>query len=95
MESNSEYALREQSEWYRVTLSSIGDAVITTNAHGRIEFLNPAAQAGTGWTQEQAFGNALERVFHIVNEETRAAVANLAIRALRQDVTVGLADPQS
>jgi len=82
----------ESSEWLRVTLSSIGDAVITTDAHGRVTFLNPVAQALTGWTQEQAVSVSLERVFHIVNEETRKEVENPALRALREGVIVGLAN---
>jgi PAS domain S-box-containing protein len=45
-------ALQEQREWLRVTLSSIGDAVITTDIKGCVTFLNPVAQSLTGWTQE-------------------------------------------
>lgn len=84
--------LRETSEWLRVTLSSIGDAVITTDAHGHVTFLNPVAQALTGWTQEAAIGRPLEKVFSIVNQETRATVENPALRALREGVIVGLAN---
>lgn len=84
--------LRESPEWLRVTLSSIGDGVITTDAHGRVTFLNPVAQELTGWTQEAAVGHALETVFHIVNQETRKEVENPALRALREGVIVGLAN---
>lgn len=49
-------ALHEQREWLRVTLSSIGDAVITTDTEGHVTFLNPVAQSLTGWTQEEAAG---------------------------------------
>jgi PAS domain S-box-containing protein len=76
----------------RVTLSSIGDAVVTTDARGRVTFLNPVAQSLTGWTQEGAAGVSLESVFKIVNEETRRTVENPAIRALREGVVLGLAN---
>jgi PAS domain S-box-containing protein len=85
-------ALHEQREWLRVTLSSIGDAVITTDTHGCLTFLNPIAQSLTGWTQEEAAGVSLESVFRIVNEHTHQTVANPAIRALREGVIVGLAN---
>jgi PAS domain S-box-containing protein len=82
----------ESAAWLRVTLSSIGDGVITTDRHGCVTFLNPVAQAMTGWNQEQAAGVPLERVFRIVNEGTRAEVANPALRALKEGVIVGLAN---
>ncbi len=84
--------LYEQREWLRVTLSSIGDAVITTDTRGSITFLNPVASELTGWTQDEAAGVPLESVFNIVNEKTRRTVENLAIRALREGVVVGLAN---
>ena len=85
-------ALHEQLEWLRVTLSSIGDAVITTDTKGCVTFLNPVAQSLTGWTQEGAAGVPLESVFKIINEETRRTVENAATRALREGVVVGLAN---
>jgi len=85
-------ALHEQREWLRVTLSSIGDAVITTDTKGCITFLNPVAQFLTGWTPEGAKGLPLESVFKIVNEELRRTVENPATRALREGLVVGLAN---
>lgn len=90
--SKSQEALHEQPEWLRVTLSSIGDAVITTNTEGNVTFMNPVAQSLTGWTQKEAAGVLLETVFHIVNDETRGPIENLATRALREGVIVGLAN---
>src|SRR5918992_799142 len=84
--------LYEQREWLRVTLASIGDAVITTDSQGRVSFLNPTAEALTGWTQEDAAGQPLEAVFAIVNEETRTTVENPVIRSLREGLVVGLAN---
>src|SRR5579859_5167899 len=63
--------LRDQQEWLRVTLASIGDAVIATDTHGCITFLNGVAQALTGWAQADAQGRSLETVFAILNERTR------------------------
>ena len=91
-ERASDEELREQREWLRVTLSSIGDAVVTTDTEGSVTFLNPVAESLTGWTQEEAAGIPLERVFKIVNEETRRAVENPATRALREGLIVGLAN---
>ncbi len=87
--------MADSAEWLRVTLSCIGDGVITTDRGGRVTFLNPVAQALTGWTQEEATaggGVPIERVFNIVNEQTRAKVDNPALRGLREGITVGLAN---
>ena len=88
----SDEALHEQREWLRVTLSSIGDAVITTDTKRSITYLNPVAVSLTGWTQEEAAGKPLELVFKIINEETRQTVENPATRALREGLVVGLAN---
>ena len=84
--------MRKQSEWLRVTLASIGDAVISTDAEGRVTFLNAVAEALTGWPQTEAVGRPLPDVFHIVNERTRQPVENPALRALREGTIVGLAN---
>lgn len=85
-------ALYEQRQWLQVTLSSIGDAVITTDAKGLVNFLNPVAETLTGWRQDEAVGTPLDIVFKIVNEETRETVENPATRALRDGLVVGLAN---
>ncbi|HEY6248090.1 MAG TPA: PAS domain S-box protein [Pyrinomonadaceae bacterium] len=76
----------------RITLSSISDAVITTDIKGLVTFLNPVAQFLIGWTQADALGVPLEKIFKIVNEETRHTVENPATRALREGKVVGLAN---
>jgi PAS domain S-box-containing protein len=88
----AEESLRKQSDWLRVTLSSIGDAVISTDAEGRVTFLNGVAEALTGWTNAEATGRPLPEVFVIVNEGTRQPVENPALRALREGIIVGLAN---
>ena len=85
-------ALSRQREWLRVTLSSIGDAVIATDTEGLVTFLNPIAQSLTGWTQEEAEQQPLEKVFHIINEDTRQTVENPAMRAIREGIIIGLAN---
>jgi PAS domain S-box-containing protein len=84
--------LHEQREWLRVALASIGDAVITTDTHHCVTFLNPAAQTLTGWTQEEAADVPLDSVFRIINEESRQPVESPSVRALREGVLVGLAN---
>ena len=88
----AEEALRQQSEWLRITLASIGDAVITTDADGRVTFMNAVAQALTGWSQADALGQLLTDVFRIVHEDTREPVDNPAIRALQTGTIIRLAN---
>ncbi len=64
-------ALYTEKERAEVTLHSIGDAVITTDASGTVDYLNPAAEALTGWSLRDAAGQALSTVFRVVNENTR------------------------
>ncbi len=80
------------AELLRVTLSSIGDGVIATDAQSRITFINPVGQELTGWTQKDAIGIPMEQVFHIVNEATRAPVENPAEKAMQTGTIVGLAN---
>jgi PAS domain S-box-containing protein len=83
---------REQREQYRVTLASIGDAVIATDAKGQIAFMNPVAEALTRWTHQDASERPLNEVFRVINEETRQPVSNPALEALEQGLVVGLAN---
>jgi PAS domain S-box-containing protein len=88
----AERKLRESERRFVTTLSSIGDAVIATDQHTRITFMNPAAEALTGWPQGEAVGRSLAEVFHIVNEETRQMAENPASKVLRLGTVVGLAN---
>ena len=87
-----EERLHQQREWLTVTLASIGDAVLATDAHGRVTFLNGVAQEMTGWTLNDAEGQPLEAVFTIINEQTRQPVKNPVEKVLREGVIVGLAN---
>lgn len=82
----------QSREVFRITLRTIGDAVITTGIDGRVTYLNEVAEALTGWSFHEASGQPLDRVFQIVNEATRQPVENPAIRALSRGVVVGLAN---
>ena len=88
----AEERLQDQTYWLQVTLSSIGDAVITTDDRGHVTFLNPVAETLTGWKNEQASGRPLDEVFCIIDEERRQPVESPAERVLREGVIVGLAN---
>jgi PAS domain S-box-containing protein len=88
----SKEALYFQPEWCRVTLASIGDAVITTDTEGRVTFINSVAESLTGWTLEEAAGQPLDRVFRIIGEVSRQLVESPTVRALRDGVIVELAN---
>ncbi|QBQ53960.1 PAS domain S-box protein [Nitrosococcus wardiae] len=81
-----------QQELLRITLTSIGDAVITTDTEGRILSLNTVAESLTAWTQHEAAGQPLNTVFRIINEQTRQPVESPAMRALQEGTVVGLAN---
>jgi len=72
------------------TLNSIGDGVISTDAHGVVALINPAAEEITGWTQEEASGRPIEEVFVIVDEKTGNRVDTPVKRVLETGRLVGL-----
>ena len=85
-----EEALSVEQDRAQVTLNSIGDAVICTDALGSITFMNVIAAKMTGWSSEEAGGRAMSEVFRILDSETREATPDPMERALRQDRTVHL-----
>ena len=84
--------ISEQHELLRVTLQSIGDAVITTDAAGVVTWLNPVAERMTGWQNDDARGRLVSQVFHIVNEETRALTENPVYTCIQHGKIAGLAN---
>jgi diguanylate cyclase (GGDEF)-like protein/PAS domain S-box-containing protein len=80
--------LHAEKERAQVTLESIGDAVITVDTKGRIEYLNPAAVVLTGWRIEEAKGNPAEEVCELLEEQTRLSVADVEFQARKHDVTL-------
>jgi PAS domain S-box-containing protein len=80
-----ESALASEKERLAVTLRSIGDGVITTDAEGKITLMNKAAERLTGWTQAEAAGNPLEGVFQLLDENSRERFDNPSDRVLKTD----------
>ncbi len=87
---HNEQELYTQREWFRSTLSSIGDAVIATDVHGNVSFMNDVAATLTGWTSDQALGKPLVNVFTTVHERTREPAEIPVERVLREGIVVGL-----
>jgi PAS domain S-box-containing protein len=85
-------SLRASEEWFRVTLSSIGDGVIATDERGRVSFLNPIAERLTGMSLAQAQGMRIGEVFPIFNEATNEPTENPVDRVLAAGEIVGLAN---
>jgi PAS domain S-box-containing protein len=82
--------LRQQREWLRVTLNSIGDAVIAADAAARITFVNPVAESLTGWKAEEAVGQPIQCVFRMINERTAEPLEEPVARVLRERRAVEL-----
>jgi len=79
-----EAQLFAEKERAQVTLQAIGDAVVTTDVCGRVESLNPAAEALTGWSQDEAKGRPLRQVCPLEEEEHHAPLHDLVALALQQ-----------
>jgi len=79
-----EEALFREKESAQITLQSIGDAVITTDAKGVIDYLNPVAEALTGWRLEDGQGRAIEEIFRAFHEETCEPLENPLAVAIRR-----------
>ena len=84
--------IRDQKEWFRVTLASIGDAVITTDIHSIVTFMNPVAEELTGYTQEEAIGKPISHVFRIFNEMDLGPAEIPVDRVIKEGFIIGLAN---
>ena len=84
--------IERQREQLQVTLSSIGDAVVVTDACGIITFMNPVAARLTGWELKAAAGQRLEDVFHIISEETLLRASNPVETVIKENRVVELAN---
>jgi PAS domain S-box-containing protein len=84
--------LFQSEQQLRTTLDSIGDGVITCDAKGRVQMMNPIARELTGWSLAEARGELLEKVFPIVNETTRETVETPVAKVKRLNRIVGMAN---
>ncbi len=87
---HAETRIFEEKERAQVTLQSIGDGVITTDADGRVDYINPVAQDLTGWDMRSACGKPVSEMMTIVNAKTRAAIDNPVMRCLREGRVITL-----
>jgi diguanylate cyclase (GGDEF)-like protein/PAS domain S-box-containing protein len=87
--ANSE-ALFDQNERAQITLNSIGDAVVSTDASGNVIYLNAVAETLTGWSQIEAAGHPLEDVLRIIDGETRGQARNPMQFAMQENKAVSL-----
>ncbi len=83
--------LAKEREWFRVTLASIGDAVVVTDTEGQVSFFNRIAGDLTGWNDD-AHGQPLDQVFQIVNEITGEPAENPVRNVLATGALQGLAN---
>ena len=87
-----EHALLAEMDRAQVTLHSIGDGVITTDADGIIDYMNPIAENLTGWSTQMAIGNRLQTVFHVVNEKSQIPIANAVRQCLKANRVITLGE---
>ncbi|WP_455375084.1 EAL domain-containing protein [Kaarinaea lacus] len=87
-----EHALIAEMDRAQVALYSIGDGVITTDADGFIDYLNPIAENLTGWSTQTAIGNQLQTVFHITNEKTNKRIVNPVHKCLKANTIISLGE---
>jgi len=92
MRKRAEEALRASERSLAITFSSIGDAVIATDAQGRIVRMNRVAEQLTGWPLKEALGRPLDEVFHIINQHTRLPLENPVSKVLETGKIQGLAN---
>ncbi|MFN6463971.1 MAG: EAL domain-containing protein [Nostoc sp. DedVER02] len=86
----TEKKLKQNEQWLTTVLKSIGDAVITSDASGSVNFMNPIAEELTGWNYSDAFGKETAEVFNIAHEETRTIIESPIRQVLQSGVTASL-----
>jgi PAS domain S-box-containing protein len=89
--SRSEADLEQQKEWFRVTLTSIGDGVIVTDREGRVVFMNREAERLTGWTSVEALLNPLHAIFRLLDGESREKMESPVTQVFARKKVVELA----
>jgi len=84
--------LQEREEWFRVTLTSLGDAVVATDEHGHVTFMNSIAEKITGYSEKQGLGRPVEKIMPLSNESTGLPVDNPVQKVMQEGRIVGLAN---
>ena len=87
-----EFELMSAKEKAQVTLESIGDAVITTDNAGKVQYLNPVAEELTGWSTDDALNRSLPEVFLIVNSKTEEPIENPVTKVLEKNKIIELSN---
>jgi PAS domain S-box-containing protein len=87
----AEQEVREREAWLKTVMSSIGDAVITTDLQERVTLINPVAQEMLGWSEAEAEGRPLTEVFRIINDQTRQQSESPVLKVLREGSSALLA----
>jgi PAS domain S-box-containing protein len=87
-----ERELKDSEQWLASILKNLGEAVIATDKKGMIKFINPFAEALTGWKREAALGKPLKDIFNIVSEGSEAPIENPVKKAIREEIFYGLAN---
>jgi len=82
----------EEKKRLQLVLHSIGEAVITTDTIGIVQYLNPIAESLTGWAAESAQGLPLGKVFHVIDERTRERLPDLVDQCIRERGVIGVPD---
>ncbi len=87
-----ERTISKEKELAQVTLQSVGDAVITTDNHGYIKFMNPVAEHLTGYSCDDAINQPLEKIFNIISESDHVEIENPISTALSEHIILSLTD---
>jgi len=85
-----ECKLKDNEKRLSTILTSIGDAIIVTDKKEHITFMNPVAEALTGWKQKDALGKHLKTVFNVINEKTRIPIKSSTTIVIQKDMTTHL-----
>lgn len=86
-----ENKLKESQKWLTAILNNTGDAIIATDQSGHVKFMNPFAEALTGWKQDEVLGKHLKDIFYVESEETGNAVEDPVEKVMREGAFYGLA----
>lgn len=85
-----EDALAQEKEQAEITLHSVGDAVITANNEGKVDYLNPVAEQITEWRKQEAYGIPLRKIYRIINEKTRKPLEHPAMLGVLEGPISGI-----